>query len=112
MSSHHDHDDQHVSENKPVPFITPMILGLVTMLVILAFVSIGNPSKCCENGECEKTEQAATHYGVEGAESGKVMDDHSAAAEEAQENKKLEEPDQTHANTPKDETGAQEEAHH
>jgi hypothetical protein len=102
MSSHHDHDDQHVSENKPVPFVVPMILGLVTMLVILLFVSLDNPSKCCEGGECKKE-------AVSGHEAEAPHDHTSAAAEEAHENKALEEPDQTHANTPKDETGEQEE---
>lgn len=105
MSAHHDHNDHHVSESKPVAFLTPLILGLVTMLVILAFVSLGNPSHCCKDGECCKKEAVSGH---------ESEPDHgtSAAAEEAHENKAVEEPNQTHSNTPKEETGAQEEAHH
>jgi hypothetical protein len=39
MSSHHDHHDSHVNENKPVSFRTPLILALVTVLLILLAVS-------------------------------------------------------------------------
>lgn len=106
MSAHHDHNDHHVSESKPVPFLTPLILGLVTMLVILAFVSLGNPSHCCKDGECCKKEAVSGH------ESDPEHGVTPAAVEEAHENKAVEEPNQTHSNTPKEETGAQEEAHH
>ena len=34
MSSHHDHDN-HSQEVKPVAFRTPLIMGLVTILIIL-----------------------------------------------------------------------------
>ncbi|MBS1634886.1 MAG: hypothetical protein JST26_03120 [Bacteroidetes bacterium] len=59
MSSHHDHNDQHVSESKPVSFGVPIILGLVTMLVILLFVSLGDPchhghEQCACKEECSK----------------------------------------------------------
>ncbi len=55
MSSHHDHDDHHSNEPKPVAFRTPLILGLVTILAIMLLVSTCDKKHgCCEDGEkCE-----------------------------------------------------------
>lgn len=54
--SHDNHNNNGHSENKPVAFTTPLILGIVAIFVILCFVSLGNPchNKCCEEGECKK----------------------------------------------------------
>jgi hypothetical protein len=94
MSSHH-HDDQHVTETKPVAFTVPLILGLVTMLVILLFVSIGDPCHC--EGKCE----AGTEHHGEGRES---------AMEEAHEHE--DKAAEAHEETPKAEAAEQGEAHH
>lgn len=74
MSSHHDHDN-HSNEAKPVAFRTPLILGLVTILIILLAVST------CDNkhhGSCECKEDCSEEC-MKKCESG----DHSghAAAE-------------------------------
>lgn len=55
MSSHHDHHDQHSEEAKPVAFRTPMILGLVTLLLIVLLVSTCDKKHgCCEDkAKCE-----------------------------------------------------------
>jgi hypothetical protein len=64
MSSHHDHNDNHSEEAKPVAFRTPLILGLVTLLAIVLLVNTcdkkhgccedetkceGNKKECCES---------------------------------------------------------------
>ena len=58
MSSHHD-DHQHSSEPKKVQFRTPMIMGIVTLIVILLALSMCDNKKhgCCEGDEaaCEKS---------------------------------------------------------
>lgn len=77
MGSHHDHD-HHVTENKPVSFITPLILGLVTLLAILLLVSTCDRKKeCCEGGKCETecTDAHGEHHGTEATEN-----HHEAAA--------------------------------
>ena len=55
--SHDNHHHGH-QENKPVAFTTPLILGVVTVFIILCFVSLGNPchghSKCECKEECSK----------------------------------------------------------
>jgi hypothetical protein len=55
----HDHHHNGHSEKKSVAFGTPLILGIVTVFVILCFVSLGNPchhkEMCCEDGKkCSK----------------------------------------------------------
>ena len=55
MSSHHDHDN-HSAEPKEVAFRTPLIMGLVTILIILLAVST------CDNkhhGSCECKEDCS-----------------------------------------------------
>jgi hypothetical protein len=57
--SHDSHNHNGHSENKPVSFTAPLILGAVTVFIILCFVSLGNPCRhkemCCEDGkECSK----------------------------------------------------------
>lgn len=55
MSSHHnDHGHGH-NESKPVAFTVPLILGAVTVLIILLFVSLGNP----KHGGCECAESCS-----------------------------------------------------
>jgi hypothetical protein len=41
MSAHH--DDHHVSEQKPVAFTVPLILALVTIVIIVLFLSLCDP---------------------------------------------------------------------
>jgi hypothetical protein len=96
MSSHHDHNDHHSNEPKPVAFRTPMILGLVTMLVIVLLVSTCDKKHgCCEDGEkCEASceakhggheehhEAAATeHSNVEGHEHDVLTEEAAAVAD-------------------------------
>jgi hypothetical protein len=54
----HQHDTHNSNEKKPVAFTVPLICGLVAVLIILLFVSLGDPcrgNECCENGEsCSK----------------------------------------------------------
>jgi hypothetical protein len=54
MSSNHDQDN-HSNEAKPVAFRTPLILGLVTVVIILLAVSTCDKKHgCCEDKEkCE-----------------------------------------------------------
>jgi len=57
MGSHHDHNDHHSSEKKPVSFTVPLIFGSVVMFIIVLFVSLGDPKHgecCCEEGTCSK----------------------------------------------------------
>lgn len=61
MSSHHDQDN-HSNEAKPVAFRTPLILGLVTILIILLAVSTCDKKHgCCEDKEKCETECASKH---------------------------------------------------
>jgi hypothetical protein len=48
--------DNHSNEKKPVSFAVPFIMAVVTLTVILLFVSMGDPCHYkCENGEnCSK----------------------------------------------------------
>src|SRR5437868_15469699 len=54
--SHDNHNHNNHSENKPVSFTAPLILGSITVFIILLFVSLGNPcnAKCCTGEECSK----------------------------------------------------------
>lgn len=54
MSSHHDHNN-HSHEAKPVAFRTPLILGLVTILIILLAVST------CDNKHDEHDTHSTEH---------------------------------------------------
>jgi hypothetical protein len=79
MSSHHDHDN-HSHEAKPVAFRTPLILGLVTILVILLAVST------CDNkhhGSCECKEDCSEECMKKcesGDHSGHMSEGHGEAA--------------------------------
>lgn len=50
MSAHH--DDHHSAENKPVSFTVPFILACVTLLILVAFLSLCDPKKG-HHGECQ-----------------------------------------------------------
>ena len=94
MSSHHNHDN-HSIEAKPVAFRTPLILGLVTILIILLAVSTcdNKPHGSCEckedcSEECMKKCEAGDHSGHEAAAHGTehaeeahdaVVEEHAAA---------------------------------
>jgi hypothetical protein len=54
MSSHHDHDN-HSTEPKTVAFRTPLIMGLVTILIILLAVST------CDNKHDEHDTHSSEH---------------------------------------------------
>ncbi len=57
MGSHNDHNDHHSNEKKPVAFTVPLIFASVIVLVIVLFVSIGDPKNgecCCNEGKCSK----------------------------------------------------------
>ena len=43
MSGHH--DDHHSTEQKPVSFTVPFILACVTLVIVIAFLSLCNPQK-------------------------------------------------------------------
>ncbi len=66
MSSHHNQDN-HSNEAKPVSFRTPLILGLVTVLIILLAVST------CDNKKHETAHAEEAHK--------TVSDEHSAIAD-------------------------------
>ena len=96
MSSHHDHDN-HSHEAKPVAFRTPLILGLVTILVILLAVSTCDNKhhgscECKEDcsEECMKKCEAGDHTGHDAAAHGTehaeeahdaVVEEHAAVAD-------------------------------
>ena len=75
MSSHHDHDN-HSNEAKPVAFRTPLILGLVTILLILLAVSTCDKKHgCCEDekkceASCESKHGEHETHGTEHATEG------------------------------------------
>lgn len=90
MSSHHDHDN-HSHEAKPVAFRTPLILGLVTILVILLAVSTCDNKhhgscECKEecSDECMKKCESGEHGGHEAAahETEHAAQNHEAVVEE------------------------------
>ena len=86
MSSGHDHHDNHSNEPKTVSFRTPMILGLVTILIIVLSVNAcDKKNHCCEDGA--KCEQEAGGHGEHGghAKAGheEHMEKHDEAAHEA-----------------------------
>ena len=103
MGSHHDHNDHHSNEKKPVSFTVPLIFASVVVLIILLFVSIGDPKHgecCCAEGKCskecmeaceagghkkeaccEKEEAHAAHMGVHDAHATEA--EHSEAAKDS-----------------------------
>ncbi|MBA4240916.1 MAG: hypothetical protein C0448_09315 [Sphingobacteriaceae bacterium] len=113
MSSHHDHDN-HSNEAKPVAFRTPLILGLVTILIILLAVSTCDKKHgCCEDEEkCEASCEskhgehgAIAAHGTEHAEEAHdaVVEEHTAVADTTVK------ADTAHVATP---VKAEEQAHH
>jgi hypothetical protein len=96
MSSHHDHDN-HSTEPKTVAFRTPLIMGLVTILIILLAVSTCDNKhhgsceckedcseecmKKCEEGDHSGhgTEATAAEHGTEAHEA--VVEEHAAVAD-------------------------------
>lgn len=86
MSSGHDHHDNHSNEPKTVSFRTPLIMGLVTILIIvLAVNACDKKSHCCEDGtQCEQEAGGhGEHGGHEKAGHEKHMEKHDDAAHEA-----------------------------
>ena len=61
MSGHH--DTHHVNENKPVAFTVPLILGIVTLIITLLFLSLCDPSHANHNAEGHGHGAAASHGG-------------------------------------------------
>ncbi|MBS1651519.1 MAG: hypothetical protein JSU07_05855 [Bacteroidetes bacterium] len=59
----HNHDS-HVSEHKPVSFTVPFILGMVTVIIILLFVSFCDPKQHHASGEHQEhaSEQVTTEH--------------------------------------------------
>lgn len=91
--SHDTHNDHHNSGPKPVAFTVPLICAAVAVLVILLFVSLGDPCHC--EGKCEKdghgtemTEGHGGHHGGEVKEEGHGTE--AAATEEKKEEKAAE----------------------
>jgi hypothetical protein len=97
MSSHHDHDN-HSQEVKPVAFRTPLIMGLVTILIILLAVSTcdnKHHSACeckedcseecmkkCESGDHSGHDAAGTHATTHAEETHEVVaEEHAAVAD-------------------------------
>ena len=87
MSSHHDHDSHHVTEEKPVSFRVPLIMALVTILLILLLVSTCDGGH--HNGKCEHegvcTEECAKHEehgGHEATEHAAATTEHATEAVE------------------------------
>ena len=60
MSSHHDHDN-HSTEPKEVSFRTPLIMGLVTVLIILLAVSTCDNKPHGADGEHHEGTEAHVH---------------------------------------------------
>jgi hypothetical protein len=57
MASHHDHNDHHSNEKKPVAFTVPLIFASVIVFIIVMLVSIGDPKHgecCCKDESCSK----------------------------------------------------------
>ncbi len=82
MSSGHDHHDNHSKEPKTVSFRTPLIMGLVTMLIIVLAVSTcDKKDHCCEDGA--KCEQDAGGHGEHGGHEKAGHEEHAEKHEEA-----------------------------
>jgi hypothetical protein len=86
MSSHHDNHN-HSTENKPVSFTVPLILGLVTVAIMVALVSIGDPCHC--NKECAENcstecKDAHRHPGHEAAAGHEAASSHEAEVQDDQ----------------------------
>ena len=82
MSSHHDHDN-HSTEAKPVAFRTPLIFGLVTILIILIAVSTCDKKHgCCEDKEKCETSCESKHGKHEAATTEHATQTHEVVVEE------------------------------
>jgi hypothetical protein len=82
MSSGHDHHDNHSKEPKTVSFRTPMILGLVTILIIVLSVNAcDKKNHCCEDGA--KCEQEAGGHGEHGGHEKGGHEEHMEKHDEA-----------------------------
>lgn len=92
MSSNHDQDN-HSNEAKPVAFRTPLILGLVTILIILLAVSTCDKKHdCCEDKEdcseesmknCNSDDHSEHHEGTEAHTNEHTTEAHEENAEVA-----------------------------
>jgi hypothetical protein len=84
MSAHH--DEHHLQEQKPIAFTIPFILAAVVILVILLFVSLGDPSphhghEAMHEGHGAATE--ASHHEASAAAAGEHHEAPAQAAAEA-----------------------------
>lgn len=99
MGSHHDHNDHHSNEKKPVSFTVPLIFASVVVLIIVLFVSLGDPKhgKChCPEGKCTEECMKACEEGgskkeacceKDGAHAAHMNDHEAHATENAKEEK-------------------------
>lgn len=82
MSSGHDHHDNHSKEPKTVAFRTPLIMGLVTILIIVLSVNAcDKKDHCCEDGT--KCEQEAGGHGEHGGHETGGHEEHMEKHDEA-----------------------------
>ncbi len=83
--SHDSHNNNGHQENKPVAFTTPLILGAVTVLIILLFVSLGNPchghSKCECKEDCSKECMEACEKGDHSKHPAEMKEGHGECGE-------------------------------
>ncbi|MBL7933895.1 MAG: hypothetical protein JNL60_18470 [Bacteroidia bacterium] len=80
MSGDHHHHDHHSKEQKPVAFTVPLILGCVTLLAVVLFLSLCDP-KPHHDGEHEHGAAAteASHH-----EAAATTENHAVEAKTAE----------------------------
>ena len=78
-----EHSNDNHNEPKPVSFAAPLILGLVTVFIILSFVSMGDPCNdcCCKKG-CETECAEACEKGGHEMKAGEAKDGEKSAMKE------------------------------
>ncbi len=120
MGNHHDHNDHHSSEKKPVSFTVPLIFGAVIVFIIVMLVSIGDPKHgecCCKDEKCskecmEQCEKGGHHGGGDNkaAHMGDVKEEHANEASTDSAAVNTSKPEVTDSTAAK--TEHKEEAHH
>ena len=78
-----EHNNDNHNEPKPVSFTAPFILGLITVFIILTFVSLGDPSNecCCKEG-CSKECAEACEKGGHDMKAEEAKDGEKSAVKE------------------------------